>query len=248
MIGHEHLASDIAALDSPILVVGPRSVGKATVLREVLPDAYVMNAPLDITSAERIESIAVAWPFIIIDLDGATHHALAKLRTLLDDGPPLYMHSTVLPPAEISSQCTVLHAGYLRDDEVAQVLMQGGETEEVARAWAHGSGGTIEGAYHKRDADTDKAPLISLFAALAQHSYQIFSFGLERVGDRQVELLRTWAFEAASGQWNFFTPDDDYGLHKNPQAVKFISDTLDSPARSRIVVRSALLPFFSRAA
>lgn len=269
VVGHDQLAEQLRhRLPVVSLFVGPSSVGKATLARELLfgyqliDTRFLAVAKLTITTAREIIGFVAGAGSrgILVDLDGATPEGVNALLKLLEDPPPrdrFIFTASHAPMETLASRAQVYRFGYLTNEEVARVVqLVRNVTAAQATEVAVRSGGQVAPALAALRGD-GRGPVLSVLKAVATGDDELFFQAIsgkrlvvvdgdeerrDAIDVSQLHLLRSWALEARTGRWRLFSPEESYGLDRDPQVVERILQATRRPSRPRVALRAALQP------
>lgn len=221
IFGHERARQALEGLPFPVmLLLGPESVGKATIARDVIARAVDavpgswMHEIRTLTSeaARQLPAIAGgrgrARKIFLIHLDGASAQACNQLLKLLEEPPrsaAFVLVASMLPLDTIMSRSVLVRFGLLSPAEVELVLQQGGMSAEAARRIAPLSGGMISGALAVGQDSADSRSRVSrALRAISAADIVRLDLALREWGDADTLLLSAWAAEASTGRWRQF--------------------------------------------
>jgi len=257
IIGHERARDALAASSGTVLLLGPESVGKATIARDYVRSrgGQFIQTPVPLTAdgarrACRYASVApfAGTKFLITDLDGASTQALNILLKVLEEPPSaarfLLIAST--PTLDtIMSRCTVLRFGLLSADQVRDILIGSGlDPAEASRQAALG-GGRVRPSL-KADPGGARGKAGRVLRVLAAREPAHLGAALRDWDAAAHEQLGIWAYEAASGRWQQFGPDFAPGLTKETARRLLVALSSCPAARPRLAAHAALAPLCAR--
>jgi hypothetical protein len=239
-----------------VLLKGPRSVGKRTIIDAALSHHGVRKLDVQRYNFLNVEAAREAKRFlstrpmgavkvVVIDLDKATPEALNALLKVMEEPPACarFLLSTSMKTLlTIESRAQVFSLGYLTDQQVFEILVErmGYLPDKAAKA-ARVAGGQVERALAASDLDYTKGPVLSLLRAASEGDEELLNNSLARFGPEEVSLLRAWAVEARSGVYRIFEAADGCGLEKDRKAIDRISNALITGARPRLAAKLALM-------
>lgn len=219
IVGHAAALRELTGLPFQVtLLLGPSSVGKHTLARQLLRE---LPAPVYGLEFERLTSEIArdlqSWAatgtsrvrkVAVVGLDGASEQACNQLLKLLEEPPPyvtFVLTASQRPLPTIISRSIVVHLGLLTPVQVRDVLVQGGMEETVAWRLAQLSGGTIAGAHAAAVQGGDIRSRVSrALRAVSGHDVLRLDSALREWGEDETDLLGQWASEAATGHWRLF--------------------------------------------
>lgn len=259
VVGHSRVLSYLEGGWDPVLVFrGPESVGKRTICEHIIErngvktvdTIRVFNRPLtvdDAREAKRFMSVAPMGPYKVLAarLDGSSPAALNALLKVLEEPTPRarFLFTTIAPVLlTVASRATVLSLGYLKTEEVEEVLLRRGFDPDDAAAVAELSGGQVKRALDMGDASLAKGPVVTLIRGVALGDEALILNALNgNFDERQLRLLRLFCIESRTRIWRVFSAEDAYGLERTPGLMARIYAILNSGARPRVAARTALL-------
>lgn len=267
-VGHGDVVDQLAKDLPPVsLLIGPASVGKRTTCDWALSQHGAREADvlrfmtLNVEAAREARRAFSVRPSgriraVFARLDGASAEGLNALLKVMEETPKrchFLLTCERRPMLTVMSRARVHSLGYLRQEEVREVLLRLGKTEESAERLARSSGGQVRAALEHVDAEAAKGPVLRVLKATADGNLELFynaTMGKRAVdettmedafGWEQLRLLRRWVHEARTGFWRTFTSSEGFGLQEDPEALRRISAGLALEARPRIAVKLALL-------
>lgn len=267
IFGHDRILGALRErLPSVSLFFGPRSVGKWSSALELAQlhgveatDLRVYRSLSAASSREIVEFLGyrslMGSKAVVCRLDGASEQAVNGLLKILEEPPPssyFILCASERPLLTVTSRAARFGFGYLREDEVASVLVARlGWTDDDAEWAAARSGGQVAKALEAADLDASKQAVLSLLKGAADGDVALVSNALAKFGhdpenprraERLLAVLRQWSIEARTDRWRVFSPGESYGLHREPTIVDRVMKATTSGARPRVAARAALMP------
>lgn len=234
---------------SNILIQGPRSTGKRTILEKVIEQHRVKDvirifnlSDVDMSEVRRASLEASGETRVIfLRLGRMKRDSAERLLKIIEDAADNVVFlatSTYTQDLSISSRFTTLKVGQLNDADVATILFKSGHTSEKAAQLASLSLGSI-------DATTD-AGKSSAFTKLArqalktieEHDEDALDALYSKWEDGNTHAITTWARERITERWRVYKADEFPTLGKG--TAMRILQRVDYYDRPRYVVRSAL--------
>lgn len=258
-----------AGLPPVSLLVGPESVGKKTLVREVL--GFHKVAPVDVwwqgtVTAESVRDVKgfvgtgpMSGPVkvAVLGVDGGSSGALNGLLKVLEEPPEtarFVLVGTKMPLATIVSRAFVFRCGLLSRDEVRDVLVGLGMGESEARDAAVYGRGQVRPALEVGEIETAKVTVLGAVKAIAEGDVGLF----DEVGKKwskfadggwtmeTTRLLEQWCVEAMTGQWGVFSPQMGFGLVGTQYPGRILVALSAVEARPELAMRVGLRPLVVR--
>jgi hypothetical protein len=243
-----------AAHHRVVLFTGPKGIGKRTTCEYLAATSGAVGFEqvkidrLDMDSARHIIERCRTRPIkgiraIALNVEAVSSGAANALLKTLEEGPEhtrFYLHTSrpVLPT--IRSRAVTFHHGVLSDDQVYQVCRAHGMDDEAAYVAARAAHGIPARALEALTKIANRHVVIELLRAVHDGDQDLLSSATGSLDREGLDLLRTWAHEAYTNQWAYFSPGETYGLEDDRKfvaRVRYLSQRAGSP---RLVARAAL--------
>lgn len=250
VLGHDSIKRLLVAEDGMPQVVsfmGPKSVGKRT-LAIYLKQYYCfssidfmeVNAPFTAEKASQLRRFALTAPFdgsklAVVHLDGATDSALNDALKLLEE-PPEYMYfilissEPVLPT--VLSRAQIYRFGTLNEDDLCTILTRFEGLSETAAKKVSYAGQVSEAKEIYQNINARNAALAVLKSVETQ-DVLLFKRAFKAVDDSAARMLESGLFEACTGDWRLFSPEELPVLAKKPEVAQKLLEVLGSTGSAR---------------
>jgi DNA polymerase III delta prime subunit len=229
IVGHEAVRGELeSSLPAVTLIIGPPSIGKATLARHLLQfsgpcwstDYGNLTAGLARQIVEGAPVRHKPTDIRIVDLDGSTEAAQNILLKVLEEPPPhcrFILLASSAPLVTIVSRSRTFQLGLLTDEQVAAVLMEncGVRSEHEARMAAARARGQVARALAVvGDSESQRVSSVVATAVRAASSSDLNSLdlALRNWTPEHTVVLRRWAAEAVTGRWVLFSEDFAPGI------------------------------------
>jgi replication-associated recombination protein RarA len=222
IIGHEAVLAELERDLPPVtLLIGPESVGKATIARYLAachapPSGCAYYEKLSAATArEIVENAPVLRAGLtvrVISLDTSTEAAQNILLKVLEEPPAhcrFILVASRVPLLTILSRSRTYRMGMLSSEQVAEVLMLNGVSKaEAGKAAARGRG---QVAPAMLSVDREASRITSVVAAAVRAASEgitvTVDMALRNWTPEHTRVLERWATEKANGRWVYFTPE-----------------------------------------
>lgn len=253
MIGNEavwaRLQPDPGPL--PILLRGIPHTGKRTGAREVMVGWGV--DPVDVLSIDRLD-VAGAEEFrghfatrgvrglrgAVACLDDSTPEGTGALLKTLEEPPEqarMVLTASLPVPLVVQSRCIQFRMRPLTPEEVRAVLTAQGRDPESVRLAGDGSIPPVEAVTSLEQA---KGPVLQALKAASSGDENLFEASLQSFDQTSVAALQRFGFEAWTGRWRTFSPQEAFGLQQDRTTLRQIIAACVVGARPRVCARLAL--------
>lgn len=253
MIGHKYAQAYLhKTLPKCTLLLGPDSVGKRTLSHQVL--CWHNIADVDFLEMEKINIASVrevgpwsmtlprasAIRLLALDLDGCSTLAHRALLKVLEEAPgPFRAILRATPsapvPDTIRSRAHVLRMGYLREDEIFEILVGKGMSIPEARKCAGNAQGQVKNALDVKFMDSrDRLTALSLIESFMKNDKMLFKSALVDIDDSVLALMRVWSLEACTGRWCEFSEKDIIGSTRD---IRRIMIELQKDIRPKLLLK-----------
>lgn len=258
MIGHEKIRQNIErhGLPAVSLFIGPRSVGKWTLARDLattLADEVLdrmMSRNLTVPIAAFLDAFLHTAPYgsgkrvAVLYAEGASSEALSALLHTLEDVPTtahVIIVRTTLPPPTILSRCFTFDFGKLHIPEVEKILLDRNFQPVNAARFAALSGGQVDMALraHERS-QSQKVEVLAVASAILNKDAKTLSSFAPRWSDEHTEVMARLAQEVATKRLGFFSEDEVAGI-PDRIALKILKALGSADLRPRLVVNASLM-------
>lgn len=263
VIGHEAVRKLLEDnLPQVVSLIGPKSIGKRTLAIYLAQfhgfewvDVMEWEAPLTGGKARQVQDFARTHPFerrklAIVHLDSASDSALNDMLKLLEE-PPSYMHfiliSTSATLPTIMSRSQVFHMGTLSPEELTSVLtrfngMNEGAASKVSFA------GQVSAAKEAYEGVNAKAAAVATLKAVESRDILLFKRSFKAVDDLAARMIERALQEAATGDWQLFSPSDLPLFSKRPDVALRLLEAWSQTgsARRSLSARVVLEPVVRR--
>lgn len=266
VVGHQAVRTALETDLPPVsLLYGPSSVGKWTLATALAThhgvqaaDVYRKDEPLTIADVRDVIGFVSRAPFgpykyVQLRLDAATLQAQNALLKVLEEPPPkarFLLVATRRPIPTVASRCRIYHCGLLSTDDITGILRQLGHDPDTIEHRLPGAlrRGQVKPLLLALKSTLPKEQVLTLVQALATNDLEAFERVATRWDDNTHVMFRAWIAETLTGRWRLFGPDDSYGLHTDTTLLINLlrSLTATDGARSRLGIRTALMPFLRR--
>jgi hypothetical protein len=257
VIGHEAVRQELAKNDfQTVLLLGPESVGKRVIGRELVSSgprghAYLEIQDLTAAGAREVQQFIAtgrAPKWVLIDLDSATEATQNILLKTLEE-PPANVRFILVgsrpPLPTIVSRCVVFRVGVLPTAQVEEVMVQQGMDPAVARKQAPLGGGRVRPAMEGVSSQS-RSRVSAVLRACAETDAGKLDTALAEWDAEDHELLGRWAAEAAVGRWRVFDRAFAPGVDQRFARALLGALAGHSLASPRLAAQAALVPFCSR--
>lgn len=249
VLGHDSVKRLLEAEDGMPQVasfMGPKSVGKRT-LAIYLKQYYCFSSvdfmeifTLTAEKARQLREFALTSPFdgsklAIVHLDGASESALNDILKLLE-APPEYMYfilissEPVLPT--VLSRSQVYRFGTLNPEDLRTILTRFEGLSEAAAEKVSYAGQVSAAKEIYQNINARNAALTALKAVETQ-DVVLFKRAFKAVDDSAARMLETGLFEACTGDWRLFSPEELPVLARKPQVAQKLLEGLGSTGSAR---------------
>ena len=253
--GHSSLVNYLLTHSLPpvVLLKGPDSVGKRTIVEHVLKELAPSYDTLHIkrlTAQAAREARAFAWtsPFgdlkyIGIDLDNAPDSVLNSMLKTFEEPSRfvrfiLYASQPVIPTVE--SRAEVHQVGLLSPYLVSTILVEKlGIAPDVAKRAANLSGGRVSKALASMDGESSKMAVLNVINSIASDDLDLYNASVARWSQEDHSVLSAWLSEALTGQWAMFSEEESRGLNKDRRLLMRMLRIMGSDARPKFVMKTA---------
>lgn len=248
VLGHDSIKKLLEDnLPQVVSFMGAQSIGKRTLaiyLKQFhgfdAVDSMEIFAPFTAEKARQLREFAIVSPFGggklgIVHLDGASDSALNDVLKLLEE-PPSYMHfilissQPVLPT--VLSRAHSYRMGTLDEGDLHTILTRfEGLSEAAANKVSYaGQVSTAKEIYHNI---TARNAALAVLKSVETQDFLLFRRAFKAVDDSAVRMIETGLFEASTGDWRVFSPEELPVLAKKPQVAQRLLEGLGSTGSAR---------------
>jgi hypothetical protein len=258
--GHvEVLAKLEAKLPRVLLLQGPESVGKRTMLLRLIethgfkPADFLWREKLDVAAAHDVRAFAQrralgpAGKLVGLRLDHASDAALNMLLKTLEEPPPKFsfaLLATSRPLETIVSRAERYNLGLLSEAEMRDVLLKRlGMAPDLARRAARLGRGQVSRALATDTRSASRMMVMSTLKAVADGDPIAFEVATRSWDEEAHDLLLVWITEAVTGAWALFSADDFPKLSLEKSVPRRMLGAMRPGIKPKLAVRSALASF-----
>lgn len=254
LVGHQGVVENLVSQLPPVsIITGPPSVGKrmiatyAAIKNDVARVDFTEVSLLTVDEARRVRQFMSTEPmqktrFALIDLDRASHQAMDKLLTVLEN-PPKYAKFSLISsfkvPRTLQTRGNRYSVGLLEPEDLMMILINKGIPAKEATKLSHL--GRVDLALNTYANSAAKSVAVNVLSAVESQDYILFMQAYKAVDEPAANMILAALEESAAQSWKIFDPSYLGAFSKRQVALKVLAAwSTMADARPQLAIRTAL--------